>query len=1143
MRTKEKQRVTRVRRLHLFVCFAFLLLAVVPAWGDPGRAISGDDGFLHRVSINSSGYISIDVGQPYGGYFPSSLVPDTYQTFTSPYHMCRTTIQVPGPGEGLAEFDAKIYYAYVADTPVNASDESACTSGRYGLSVWVAVFSEKDGKWLSNRALGPVRTDNLGRGSGAGAAIAVFDSKLYVFTNKQTYSSTDGFGWTATDPPVYNNINYEPLDAITIYPPVVGSGSGAPKVLLVYGEQSATGNTYSSLLGGVWDGNPAHGLADVQLISSSPSFGRASLIMGTATSMELLQAGYGDWGMKAPVVQLFANAKPASSTNAAKTIKHWEYHYYNYWGEWEGTWRYDPLGGYPASARTVDQLLVFPEYFTECFESNDAFAPYQDLRQNITVNWLDNGSRRYMSFRSDALVPQNKDPNTDLPMTRCGEFGGTSTDTTTGDPDVFRVRQHYWTLVGVILGSPPFALNGYTATADLSPFSNVIYGVDESRAVDHGHSMNNALMLSVGGEVRAGVKGVVAAKLSFDLGYKHSWMHNFGDVSSQTVKEAHTFGTSQSAYSEHGKWGWALFNAPTLVLQNWKAYAYNYDASTGVGVDLNQTLHTIRENGVAVKLANFELENPGGPNDRYPGLMAGIGPFGCSRSLYDWYRFPAGVYSWENDPRWDTKLGENNVINPDQSTWPTQGQYLKTKIQPLEFVPGAGTENSYAQSDQHYDTRGDTKEISITEGGSISVGTAVNGFTFNEKGGYAGSFGWSTKTTTGFGSQLSFTLRMKPCNVPGAGCLSSLSVQPYWLLAKNGDAGAGAPWIPPAFSNDRPWAITWKASGATPIPTSSFTCGPATTSTLISSSLVGSSYADDSRAGTAPPPAKAFGRIVSGDGGDEPGEQYSHYVIEGGRLTWVETGTEERIPMTADDFDPAQGVAFEVQDFSWSSSSGNGAWSRSGDIWIFKPNGRVRENRVTLKLDFGAAAYDLHIEKADLSGRVPAGSTIVNLILTVNQRYAFFTPLSHNVDIAWRWSASAPDSDKAHVTSFQGRYDTATQSGKVSIAGTLPATLPAFGDLSVDVNGHPYLARLIDLDGFQEAFENGDAIKYAKKGVIIVVDFGEKTWSATFNGEAFHELIVPQMGRFRANISVGGAPWGKLEDAVWDYSANLALRE
>ncbi len=1132
----------RTHRLALLLCAPILLLPLLPAWGEPGRGIVGDDGNTHRVSINSSGYIAIDVGKPVNGYFPNTGIPSSYQTYTSNYQVCREAVMVPGPGESLAEFDAKIYYTYVADTPSqdaqgNYADSSCTHNANPGLSAWVAVYHEKDKKWLYNRYLGPVHTDNPGRGTGAGAAVVVFNSEVYVFTDSRTYKSTDGYAWDATDPPVYNDFSYEPLDAITIYPPIWGKagtpGEGDPRVLIVYGRQTAAGDSYSQLLSGLWDGNAGSGLSLVQSITDIPSSGFASLTSGTVDSPDL-----NGWGQRVPVVQLFEKMKPIYSLHAAGTIKHWENFYYYYWGTLVTgpSWHADTQT-YPAYGSTVDRLLVFPQYVAECVD--DARASFQDLRQWIQVNWLDLGTQKQLAFKSDALVPRNEN-NQPLSLTKCGNYGGATTDTTAGDPidpEVLKTRMHYWTLVGVILGTPPFSVNDYTSSSDFGPFSNVIYGTDDSHAVSSDTTSSNAVVASAGGEIHGGIKGVFKVSASFDWSFKKAWIENFGDSSTQTVTKRDDFGTARSAYSELGKWGWAVFNAPTLVVQNWEAFAYDYNPSTGTGSDLDESITTFQQNGSTYQKAAFELENPGGPNDTYPGLLKGMGPFSCSRDLYGWYRFPAGVSSWETDSRWVTKLGEKNVLNPDEASWPTLGQYLELKLQPMQFVPASGSSTTYTQSGLHYDTEGGMTNFNFNVGANFSAGTATNGASVNAKVGYEGSFGWSTKTSTAIGTQISFSLDMKSCNDPGPGCVSGLTVQPYWLMAKSGDAGARAPWIPTAYQNDRPWAITWKAYGATPTPTSSLSCGTPVTATLAASRL-----ANDSRAGTAPPPSEAFGRIVSGNGGDEPGDKYSHYVIQGGHLSWVETGTEERIPMTADDFDPAKGVSLEVPAFSWSSSSGNGTWSRHGNVWSFRPNGNVRQNRVTLTLDFDAASYDLNLEKANFNGAVPAGSTIVNLILTINQKYAFFTPLNHDINIAWRWSQQAPNADKMHVTSFQGRYDTARQSGKVSIAGTLPAILPAFGDLSVDVNGHPYLAQLINLNGFQQAFEDGGAIHFARRGLIVDVDFGKKTWSATFNGNAFQELL-PVMGNFRANISVGGAPLAQAEGAVWDYSAQLKLHQ
>ena len=260
-------------------------------------------------------------------------------------------------------------------------------------------------------------------------------------------------------------------------------------------------------------------------------------------------------------------------------------------------------------------------------------------------------------------------------------------------------------------------------------------------------------------------------------------------------------------------------------------------------------------------------------------------------------------------------------------------------------------------------------------------------------------------------------------------------------------------------------------------------------------------------------------------------------------MAWVnEEGDEQRIPMSADDFVPSKGVTIEVAGGSW-SSSGNGSWKRSRDNWTFRTNPSARP-RITLKLDFGSATYDLDIQKADLNGRVLAGVTNARLVLGVNQRYKFYTVLHQDIDIAWRWNQPPADADSAkmQVTSFQGRYNSATQSGKMSIAGTLPAELSAFGDLEVEVNDHPYIARLISLDGFQQAFETGGVVKYAKEGLILNIDFGEKTWSVTFNNKAFHRLLSPRWGAVRTRIMVGGVPWLTEDSAVVDYSAKLKLK-
>jgi hypothetical protein len=1080
-----------------------LLLAALPAWGKLGRGVYVN-GHNYKVFLSQENYITVSKGDPYSGLFQ---VYNQADVFKSTYKVCRTYNKVPG--ESLAVFNNKIYYAYTADTPANPTDTTSCSApGQNKMSVWVASFDLNPlatERWTSNRALGQVAI-NYQASSASGAAITVFDNQLYLFADSGIWTSGNGRDW-AGPYPTFQDSHWQPLDAVTIYPPNTALYNG-PRILIVYGLQTQATSTlyhYNALWGATWNGKWGTGQDYFAVGSPFPS-GTLQYIGGTV-SLTPGTASFSGWGAKEAAVQLFLKNKIGSTDK----VQHIEFTY----GTTLGQWRVDPT----TYGSSISDLFVFLNSQQECTWFLPAFWA---LRQQIFINWEQSGDRHAYVEPSDALTPQNRD----VPILACGDPGGSETTTTEADPDdpsVLATRQHYWTLVGVILGSPPFAQNGYTAFSDYQNFSNVNFGQDSSSTVEQTNSMSNSLMVSQSTEVHAGLSETNGVGASLDLSYKHTWETANGDTVSKDLKVTRLMGTQASACTEMGRWGWALFMAPTLVYQDWKAYGYDYSPITGTGSPLNVDLHTIKVKDIpdnpdasfAPVVVNFELANPGGPNDQYPGLMSGMQPFSSSLNTRFWLN-PG--YTWRSDARWQTKLGEG--------TLPL-----------LQFVPGAGQEVSYSETTQSFESEGETTDVSLTVGLSVKAGTKINGFSQTTKVGYAGSFRTNTKTTTGFGTQVTFGMKMRSCNYSGPNCVSDLSVQPYWL-----EAGAGAPWVPTAFQSQKPWAITWKLWDMHPIggmTITSPTCPPPppTTSRLVASSV--DTGIAGGRAGTSLPPDHASGRVVSGMGGGLGGEPYSHYAIEGGRLAWVLNETEERIPMTADDFDPSKGVTVEIQDMSWSLSTGNGTWTRSGDVWTFKPKGS--ENPVSMKIDFGRATYALHIQRADLSGRVPAGTTIVRLLLTVNDLYMFYADLQHDVDIAWRWSQPAADAKTLHVTSFEGRYDSATQAGKASIAGTLPADLPAFGDVEVNVNEHPHVAQLVGREDFQQAAQSGGVFKYAKEGLILVFDFGNKTWSATFNGKAFHEMLAPRVGMLRTQVSVGGVPRYKAENAVLDYSANLTL--
>lgn len=394
--------------------------------------------------------------------------------------------------------------------------------------------------------------------------------------------------------------------------------------------------------------------------------------------------------------------------------------------------------------------------------------------------------------------------------------------------------------------------------------------------------------------------------------------------------------------------------------------------------------------------------------------------------------------------------------------------------------------------------------------------------------GYDGKFAWNTETTTGVGTEIGAGQLTNNCTDPD--CYSSVRVRAFWLHPVTTE---NVPWLPSAYASQLPWCLTWNLTSACHYGEKE-PCGQTSSTPPIPPNVSGRGSS-----GTALPPANAFGRIVNGAGAGQAADPYSHYSIKGGHMAWLtDEAAVQRIPMTADDFVPSKGVSFEVNRMFW-SSTGNGTWKRNGNVWSFQTDPSAQP-RVTLDLDFGSATYDLEIQKATFNG-VVAGVTNTRLVLTVNQKYGFYTALNHDIDIGWRWSKPPADNLAMHVTSSQGRYNSANQSGHMAIAGTLPNVMSSFGDVELDVNAHPYLARLITMDGFQQAFESGGVFKYAREGVVLIFDFGKKTWSASFNQRAFHRFLSPRWGTVRAQIKVGGVPWMTQESAVVDYSANLTL--
>jgi hypothetical protein len=1062
--------------MSVLLCLPALLFLDLPSWGgtfSPGRMVYANKR-AHRIWIGS-GYLRHSAGQPQDA--ANGLWNYVAETSEQGPTVCR--YHTVASGEGLAVFNNKIVVAYTRDTD--------CGSPSKGMSAYIAIFDLTLSRWNAATRLGTVHSDNLGEGSGSGAAVTLFNGQLYAFTDSGTYTSGDGVAW-AYHPPLHDK-NHQPLDAVTIYP-----ANTSPRILIAYGYQSEYGNYFGRIGAANWNGG--FGTASSYQYSDVLSqwvAGRVSLMPGTKAAV----TGAFTAGSKSPAVQLFAQTQ---SNNAIRNLE------YAYSGA-GGNWRLDPYQ-YP----NTTALIVYPWFELVSDPDN---AEHKAQKQRFVAIGVSSGS---FAMDSDYMVPMN------------GPVGmGTNTSsaigTATEDP-----KKNYWSLAGVILGTPPFARNGAVTALEMDPVSNVVYGTSESTKVENSQQWTNQTFYSAGTEVHTGLfDEALKIKTSFDVGFKHEYDSEHSTATSSTTGTNKAMGTTlwvppacrpsstgtTCDPDPLGQYGWALFLTPTLLVQDFRIYAYDYNVAGGSGTSLDQNLHSVEANpqGLSLYAARFVLSDPGGENqsiflkDDEAGLMKGMKKFKPSIDL-DFWQTPSDLetglpWNWEKDVRWKTIFGDG-----------TNGEPLVDLLQ----SPTSHTESWFKETTENLDVEGETTSVELKSTTQIEVQIGLVGIGLSFTAGRDSSFSSKLKTSTSLENKVRMDLKLKDCRE--AGCMESVIVRPYLLKALSADA----PWIPDAYKSQRPWCITWQVDQATPFPAEGITEESVTS-------------------GLAPAPVNASGRIVSGNGGNGGGEPYSHYSIEGGRMEWVNgNGGAGRIPMTAAQFDPSKGVRLDLNGLLWSSSPGQGTWKRNGDTWTFDSSANVPHNRVTLKLDFGSARYDLRISQAAMNGRLSAGAAHIRLVLTVNQKYTFYNTLEHDFDIDWRWNRTPADAMALHVASLEGRYNSAAQTGKVSLSGTLPLELPAFGDVEVNVNDHPYVANLINDADFLQTFETGGVLRHTKEGANLVVDFGKKTWSADFNGNAFRELFSPRAGKLRTRILVGGLPWQSLEHTVLDYSVNLKMR-
>ena len=980
-----------------------------------------------------------------------------------------------------AVFQQKIYFVFTG-APISKKCGCNCPSGtNLYITYWdltnntFAADVDANNNPIFPMNLGPVYHQNYSRynsGDIAGAAIVVFNNLLYVFSDSGIYTSGDGINWNAYPGFPTNNEHLVPLDAITYYPQ-----DADPMIMIISGSTNAQTPGYNTIWAANWNGQVNNsGFQSQQLNITAPVLINAgvALLSGTATTTNTSFTP----GARQTSLQLFLGGN-----SPAPNIVRLEYSYNQTGGQWANPEQFSPPGGYPF-------FHAFPWYTTECTSSNNV------QRQNLVINYPV-PSHGVLAFTSDAMVPQNND----IPLS-CTSSGGTATDTGgASDPDTQAALQKYWTLVGVIMGSPPFAINGVTGT-DIEALSNVTYGQSQTGEVSNSQETENSVMVSAGVTVQAGIEHVFGIQDQVDSSYKHAWESSHETSTTSTVSYAQKFGTEStstdpSEADQIGMYGWAIYHVPTIVVQDYALYAYDYNTNTNTGTPIGQDVHTTQvQSGLSYRPVNFELANPGGPNDTYPGLMTGVAPLTKSTDFTGWKQ---GWESASETNHYTTLLGDSTVGD--------------AKINTITFVAGSNGNVSFSQEIETVTTTGNTSDVEVSNKTSLDVGTELAGFKADLTVGYDGHFSNSVTTTTTLGSDVEAGLGMSACSEPG--CIKSLTIQPYLLQAED----ANAPWVPTGYNSQLPWAMHWKIVSYQTISGNQF--------------------------GMSPPADRASGTVVgsSEDSEEASGSRgSSSYSLRSGKMVWQEQdGTLKPIPMSAREFDPALGVSVKLNGYTWSSSQANGRWKRHRNIWTFKTSKSVKSDIVALKLNFARMTWDFDLSRADLSPFLKVSEGQMHLELNVNGKYVFYFDCAHEVEGQWDHNvlATAFDERLLSLGHYNGSFDPSTGKGSATLEGDLPGNLQYFGDISFVVNGRQFDLPLISHKHYAKALAGGKKLVVnLKNGLNLSLDFGKKKWKIYFHGN-IDPLLIPRSAVTTIQVKVGGELRYSGVHTVRDYTSKL----
>lgn len=324
-------------------------------------------------------------------------------------------------------------------------------------------------------------------------------------------------------------------------------------------------------------------------------------------------------------------------------------------------------------------------------------------------------------------------------------------------------------LLGVIEGTPPFPENAGIPDTEAANTSVVTLTKSEGVIFSTTYTFTAGVTVSYGKKF-----GPVETQAKLSTGVK------FANKHAEKTTITYTDTLKNYNYTYPGGIGWVLYLKPDIRINQYKLTSYNmyplaYDGNTD---EFRISAITYGSNSTLEKKA-FYLDDPSGPmggTDTSTAIFEGMLP---------------GPLSYEID------------------SWPEP--FATDSYRILKKLPSL----SSTQGDLATETILTEQTDVVTQG--YSVGFSMKAKAFGIESEASANYSMDFETTTSMQYGLGFLYAVPACEGPGSTscCVSDVTVVPYILVPKDGDAGYNAPWISDQirlYRKPKPWYLTYSAT-------------------------------------------------------------------------------------------------------------------------------------------------------------------------------------------------------------------------------------------------------------------------------------------------------------------------------------------